>query len=331
MMTDPSAMDQAMATLQQYSLIEMTGDMLSIHHLVQAVVRDRLPQDARRTWAEAALHLVDGAFPSESEDMGTWPQCSRLLPHALAAAGHAETLRVASRATARLLSKAGLYLHGRAEFAEAKATHERALTIIEATFGPDHPQKVATDINDPGGMLKRPGDLAEARAACEQALAVDEAIFGPDHPKVATDMNNLGRVLHGMGDLTGARAAYQRALAIIEAAFGPDDPKVTVSVNNLGSVLHDMGDLTRARAAYQRALVIDEATFGPYHPKVAISVNNLGRVLHKMGDLAGAWAAYQRALAIFEAILPPGHRYIETVRKHLESVDTSIALKGKVR
>jgi len=304
---DPLAFGEAIAALRLYSLIEVSGDTWSVHRLVQAAARDRLADDTRRTWAGAAVRLVSGAFPLESYDVRTWPRCARLLPHVLAAAGHAEALEVASEATGRLLNQAGLYLWERAEFAEAKAAFERALTISEATYGPDHP-KVATLANNLGSVLKALGDLAGAKAAYERALAISEIAFGPDHPNAAIRFNNLGLVLHDLGDLDGAKAHYERALAIDEATLGPDHPNVARDVNNLGSVLKALGDLAGAKAAYERALAIDQATLGPDHPNVTRDVNNLGLVLRDLGDLAGARAAFERALAIARQI---GDRQME--------------------
>ena len=272
---DPLTFDDAVAALRRYSLVEVGSDALSVHRLVQAVARDRLPQEVQRKWAEAAVSLVNRAFPFDSDDVRTWPQCSRLLPHALAAAGRAQALEVASEATARLLNQAGVYLRGRAEFAEAGAAFERALAIFEKAFGADHPN-VATAINNLGSVLKDLGNLEGARAAFERALNIDEAAFGPDHPNVARDVNNLGGVLQDLGDLEGARGAFERALAVDEAAFGPDHPNVATDVNNLGLVLKDLGDLEGARAHCERALAINEAAFGPDHPNVATDVNNLG-------------------------------------------------------
>ncbi len=267
--------DQAVATLRRYSLVEVTSDGLSVHRLVQAVTRDRLAEGARRTWAEAAVRLVNHAFPSSiTTDMRTWPQCARLLPHALAAAGHAETLEVASEATARLLNQAGVYFRGRAEFGDARVAFERALAIDESAFGPDHP-RVAIRVNNLGLVLQALGDLAGARAAFERALAIDEAAYGPDHPEVATDVNNLGSVLRDLGGLAGARAAFERALAIDEAAFGPEHPEVATDVNNLGNVLRDLGDLAGARAAYERALRILQEFLGDDHPRTLMVRRNL--------------------------------------------------------
>jgi len=273
--------DEAVVALRQYSLIERSGQALAVHRMVQAVARDRLAENERRTWAEAAVRLVNDAFPSGDippQDVRSWPVCARLLPHALAAARQAEALGVAAEATGRLLNQAGLYLSGRAQFAEAKAAYERALAIWEKSLG-------------------------------------------PEHPYVATAVNNLGDVLQDLGDLDGAREAYQRALAIDEAAFGPDHPNVATDVNHLGSVLRDLGDLDGARAAFQRALVIWEEQLGPEHPQVAIGVNNLGSVLQALGDLDGAREAFQRALQIFQEFLGQDHPYTVGVRGNLESLD----------
>ena len=303
---DPLAFDDAMDPLRRYSLVEITAGTISVHRLVQAVTRDRLDEDEKKKWAEAAVRIVNEAFPFESYDVSTWPVCSRLLPHALAAAEHAEALDVASDSTGRLLNQTGLYLKERAQFAEAKEMYERALEIDEAEYGPDHPD-VAIDVNNLGLVLKALGDMEGAKKMFERALVIGEAAYGPDHPQVAIYVNNLGLVLQDLGDMEGAKKMYERALAIDEATYGPDHPDVAIDVNNLGGVLQDLGDMEGAKKMYERALAIGEATYGPDHPQVAIYVNNLGGVLQALGDLEDAKKMFERALAIDESTYGPDH------------------------
>jgi len=303
---DDMKFNDALAALRRYSLVEVADEGLSLHRLVQAVTRDRLSEDDSKMWAEAAVRVVNSAFPYDSDAVRYWPTCSRLLPHALAAAERAEELDVGADAAGRLFNQAGLYLQGRAQFAEAKTSFEHALAMNEAAHGPDHPT-VATCVNNLGLVLHELGDLKGARAHFERALKIAEAAYGPNHPNVAACVNNLGGVLRSMGDLAGARAHFERALKISEAAYGPDHPNVAACVNNLGGVLRDMGDLAGARSHIERALTIDEATYGPDHPTVAIRVNNLGNVLQDLGDLEGARAHYERALTIDEATYGPDH------------------------
>jgi tetratricopeptide (TPR) repeat protein len=318
-LADPVAMDRAVASLRRHSLIERRGDRVSVHRLVQAVTRDRLGDAAAKFWTAAATEVVDRAFPYGSDDVRTWEACERLLPHALVAANHAERFGVAYENSGRLLNHAGLYLVGRARYAEARVAFERALAIGEAATGPDHPN-VGAVVNNLGILLKDLGDLAAARAVFERALAIAEGAYGPNHPSVATAINNLGEVLWAVGDLAAARAAFERALAIDEAAYGPNDAQVAPDVNNLGTVLRDLGDLAGARVAFGRALAIAEGAYGPDHPTVATAIGNVGGVLRTGGDLAGARAAFERALAIDEAVYGSDHPEVATDLNNLATV-----------
>ena len=303
---DTIKLNDAVAALRRYSLIDIADERLSIHRLVQAVTFDSLGVDEKKKWAEAAVRLVNKAFPFESDDVRTWQVCSSLLSHALASTKLSEELEVAPEATARLLNQAGLYLKGRADLLEAKLLFERALAIGEKVHGPDS-NEVAIRVSNLGLVLGDMGDLTGAKRCFERALSIQENLFGPDHNTVAIDVNNLGNVLRAFGDLHDAKKLYQRALAIQENLYGPDHHTVAIDVNNLGGVLEDLGDLQGAKKHYERALAIGEKVYGPDHHTVAIDVNNLGNVLRSMGDLEGAKKHYERALAIGEKVYGPDH------------------------
>jgi tetratricopeptide (TPR) repeat protein len=272
--SDKLAMNRAKKALRQYSLIDTSGEGLSVHRLVQAVVRDLLSEDDRKRWTEIVVRLLSAAFPFDSDDVRTWHQCSRLLPHALAAAAHAETREVAPDVTQYLLNQTGMYLHGCAEFAEAKVLFERALPLAEKAYGPDSPE-IAVIVNNLGLVLNGQGDLQGAKELLERALRIDEEAYGPDHPNVAIRVNNLGGVLQDLGDLQGAKELYERALKIDEEAYGLDHPNVAVIVNNLGLVLQDLGNLKGAKEHYERALSIFRKFLGEDHLSTAKVRNNL--------------------------------------------------------
>ena len=317
--TDKLAMNRAIKALRQYSLIDTSGECLSVHRLVQAVVRDRLSEDDRKRWTETVVRLLSSAFTFDSDDVRTWHQCSGLLPHALVAAAHAGVLKVAPEVTQYILNQTAIYLHGRAEFAEAKVLFDRALPLAEEAYGPDHPE-VAAIVNNLGLFLKDLGDLQGAKEHFERALKIDEEAYDSDHPKVAIDVNSLGSVLQDMGDLQGAKEHFERALTIDEKTYGPDHPSVARYVNNLGSVLRDMGNLQGAKEHFARALKIDEEAYGSVHHNVATDVNNLGLVLRALGDLQGAKEHFERALTIDEKTYGPDHPEVASGVNNLGSV-----------
>jgi len=288
---------EAVGVLHGFSLLELEPAGVGVHRLVQAVTHKRLDHKQRAAWAARAVTLLLAAWPAESWLPAAWPWCGQLLPHALAAATHAEQLGTARESTGALLNQVGLYLAGRAELPAARATLQRALAIKEAAYEPDHPQ-VAVTLDNLGLVLRELGELPAARARLERALAIRELADRPDHSQLARTLTNLGNVLVELGKLPQAHAHHQRALAIFEAAHGPDHPLVARTLTNLGLVLRQLGKLPQAHARLERALAIFEAAYGPDHPLVARTLTNLGGVLRQLGALSEAQACEQRAQAI---------------------------------
>jgi tetratricopeptide (TPR) repeat protein len=316
---DRLAMNRAIKTLRRYSLIDASSESLSVHRLVQAVVRDRLGEVERKRWVEVVVHLLSAAFPFYSEDVRTWQQCSRLLPHALAAAAHAGAQEVASGETSLILNQTGLYLRGRAEFVEAKDHFKRAVSFAKNAYGRDHPI-LAIRTNNLGLVLYDLGELQKAKECFERALEINEQIYGGGNPQVATRISNLGKVMRALGDLQGAKEHFERTLKMDEQIYGGDHPMVARDINNLGRVMHDLGDLKGAKEHYERALAIDEDAYGLYHPSVATIVNNLGRVMHDWGELQAAKEHYERALKIDEEVYSREHPMVARDINNLGSV-----------
>jgi tetratricopeptide (TPR) repeat protein len=316
---DPLAYQQTIAALRRYSLVKTSTDNLSVHRLVQAVVRQRLDPDQQPHWTSAALHLVRAAFPTEPFDPAGWPTCARLLPHALAVAGHATTVGVDPETTAWLLGRAGAYVSARADFPRARRLHEQALHIREARLGPDHPD-TAHSLNNLAGVLRDQGDLDRARTLLKRALHIREARLGPDHPDTARSLDNLALVLHDQGDLNHARTLHERALTIFEARLGADHPTTARSLNNLAGVLRDQGDLNHARTLHERALAIHGARLGTDHPGTTHSLDGLALVLRAQGDLDHARTLLERAVSIREVRLGADHPDTLRSRQELAAV-----------
>jgi tetratricopeptide (TPR) repeat protein len=321
---DGIAFQQALGALRRYSLVTVRDDSISVHRLVQIVVRHSFDPDGQQRWAATAVRLILAAFPDQAADVGAWPAAARLLPHALAATDHADATRSDPTAIAALLDKAGSYLWSRAEHAQAKALHKRRLAICEARLGPDHPG-TAHSLNSLAAVLADQGDLDHARTLYERALTIYEASLGPDHSTTVLSLTNLGRVLRAQGDLDAARALHERALATCEARLGRDHSLTAQSLSNLAAVLHDQGDLDGARPLLERALLIREGHHGPNHPATAYCLSGLADVLHDQGDLEHARALHERALTIYEAHLGKDH---PTTAHNLHNLATVLRDQG---
>jgi predicted ATPase len=90
----PLQFAQVIKEAGRFSLIKRhpTDKLLEIHQLVQEVLKDEMDVATQRAWAEVAVRLVLDAFVVAHGEIRSWSTYKRLLPHALAVAGHLKNL-----------------------------------------------------------------------------------------------------------------------------------------------------------------------------------------------------------------------------------------------
>lgn len=315
---DPLALGDAVAALRRYSLIEVLEDGISVHRLVQAVVRERLPDDERKAWVERAASLVNQVFPTDLDDPAVRSLGKRWLPHVRAVAERAGAAGVAQETIAQVLYRAAKLSRKSGAYKDSRELFLRALGIATAIYGPDH-AKVAAILSGLALalVLGDLGDPAEARRYAERALAIDEARLGTVDMAVARDLNNLAHVSWRFGELDKARAYVERAIKIHEEIRGADDPELIRRLNNRGFLLREMRDLEGARQLLERALALGESRLGPDDPDVATFHSNLAAVLEELGEYPAAREHLERALSIGEAFYGPDHYAVAIRRNNL--------------
>ena len=310
------ALNQLLTPLARHSLVRRAPEArtYAVHRLVQAVLLDELTAATRKDLAKRAVKALSRTFPYV--DYASWPRCDRLVPHALAARGwiEGEDLRVPE--AARLLNRAGYYLHQRARYAEAEPLYCRALAINEQTLGPDHPDTVQS-LNNLAVVLNAQGRPGETEPLFRRALAINEQTLGPDHPDTAQSLNNLAVVLNAQGWPGEAEPLFRRALAINEQTLGPDHPDTAQSLNNLAAMLNAQGRPEEAEPLFRRALAIYGQAMGPDNLDTAQSLNNLAAMLNAQGRPEEAEPLLRRALAICEAKFGPEHSHTVRCRENL--------------
>jgi tetratricopeptide (TPR) repeat protein len=302
---DRMSLNRTISVLLNYSLMSREDDRLTLHRLVQAVVRDSLTGPDRQLWAGSAVRMLVATFPTESDEPDNWVQCRELLPHALAAAEHAIQGGEELIESARLFDRAASYNQSRGEANLALPLLQRALAIQEKVLGPDHPDTARALIRL-GLLLNGQSQAGLARPLLERALRVQEQKLGPEHPDTALALTGLALVVETQGDLATARSLNERAL-VIQERMEPDHPYTAQTLNNLATQLQAQGDLPAAKRLLERALDIRERVLGPDHADTAQSLNNLAILLMAQGDLAAARPLLERALGIRERVLGPEH------------------------
>jgi tetratricopeptide (TPR) repeat protein len=303
---EPLGLADAVAALRRYSLIRIVADGVYVHRLLQTVIRTALEAHDERAWAATAVRLLRSAFPHRSDDVATWPECERLLPHVLAAVDHGQSLDVEAEAWLSLLHEAAVYLHRRGRYRQALDLHQQVLAVRRRTLGDDHPDTLAS-MNKLAESRWILGDPHGARELHEQTLAARRRVLGDDHRDTLDSMNNLALDHQALGDLHGARDLHQQALAARRQLLGDDHPHTLASMNNLAETLAELGDLQGAHDLHEQTLAAGRRLHGDDHRYVLISLNNLADVRRALGDLQGARDLHEQALAARRRVLGDDH------------------------
>lgn len=297
--------------LQKFSLIRRNpvDRVLTVHRLVQAVLKSNLDGDATRRWAERAVRIVNRAFPEVQ--VATWPQCERCLSQALLCADLIATYCLDSPEAARLLDLAGRYLYERGRIAEADPLLHQALEIRKRVLGIEH-FDTTVSLNDVALLYHAQGKYEQAEPFYLSALQVRKTLRGPDHPDTAAILHNLAVLYHAQGKYEQAEALYQQALQIRESTLEPEHASIATSLNDLAVLYADQGKYEQAEALGRRVLTIKELILEPDHPDIAISLSNLAGFYHASGKYEQAEPLYERAHLLFAKALGPLHVHTAT-------------------
>jgi tetratricopeptide (TPR) repeat protein len=301
-----SLLNNAISTLRAYSLVQRDSEeqTLSIHRLVQAVLQDKLEKTEQCIWAERAVLAVNAAFPEVTH--GTWPQCERLLSHALVCSTWIEHAQITNAKAAHLLNQTGYYLTQRVRYTEAEPLLKRALAISEQVLGTMHPD-TALALNNLGELHHGQCQYGEAEPLYRRALAIREQVLGTTHPDTAQSLNNLGALSYRQGRYGEAELLLRHALEIREQVLGATHPDTASSLNNLGILYYQQGRYEEAEPLYLRTLAIWEQVSGTVHPDTALILNNLGVFYYDQKKYEEAEPLHRRALEIRKQVLGTTH------------------------
>ncbi len=305
---NPWALDDALAALRRYSLIrrDPATRTLSVHRLVQVMLRDSMDEQTQRLWAERAVRAISRAFPDVHEP-ASWLACQRCWPQALVGVALIEHWEMRSREAGHLLKHAGAYLQRvRVDYAQAEHLFKQAFVMYRRVLGPEH-LDLASCMNKLAVLYRYEKKYERAERLHRRALLIRERALGAVHPDVGTSLNNLAVLYMDQHRNEEAEQLCLRGLAIREQVWGPEHPEVAISLHNLASFYEEQGKHNQAEALHLRALTIREKMLGPDHPDVGTTLNHLANLYRDQGRYAQAEEFYHGALAIQSRALGPEH------------------------
>ncbi len=307
---DPFQFNTVIKALLTYSLLQRNSTLqtLTVHRLVQVVLKERLSEATQSVWTRRVLQAMNQLFPSAMSQANYWQVCEQLLPHALESITLCEQWYEEEVTYISLMSHVANYLAHCAQYAQAEPLYQRAVQIGENTSGGEHPL-VAETLHGLACLYREQGKYDEGEPMFQRALAIREQALGVEHYLVSETLNELAVLYRRQGKYEEAESLYQRALHIRERQLGAEHLDTASSLNDLAVLYVGQEKYVQAEALLQRALHIRERQLGAEHPDTASSLNNLATLYRDQGKYEEAEPLYQRTIAICERQLGNEHPY----------------------
>ncbi|MFJ2866361.1 tetratricopeptide repeat protein [Kitasatospora sp. NPDC087314] len=361
---DSDSLHEALGLLGAYSMATVTRHTVSVHRLLQAVLRSTAPTEAEAS--PAGRHTAEKALAQAidlPEDLLP-AALDALMPHLIALAttrpaGHnsdyestlynraadhlfqqdhparaVPLLRVVLAEHERVLGDNHPdTLTGRNNLAysyESAGDFDRAIPLYETTLAQS--ERVQGDThpdtlgcrNNLAGAYASAGDFDRAIPLLESTLAQCKRVLGDNHLQTLTGRNNLAHAFDAAGDFDRAIPLYETTLAQSERVLGDTHPRTLASSNNLASAYASAGDLDRAIPLYETTLAQSERVLGDTHPDTLRNRNNLASALEGAGDRDRAISLYEKTLAQCERVLGEDHPHTLGGRNNLAYAYASV-------
>ena len=278
--SQPVRLGQCVGLAGRFGLVQASREMVTMHRLTQAVIRDTplSATDAMPVTRATADALLVAARPDDVDNPVSWPRWAHLLPHILAA----DPANTTSRDLMRLANDGLRYLYNRGDYRTALELAEQMRDRWRQRLGDDD------DITLRATIILAAVYTATGRH--EEALRLDQDVYerrrrvlGDDHPDTLTSASNLAIGLSELGRHEEALRLNQDVYDRHRRVLGDDHPDTLSSASNLAVTLSQVG-------RHEEALRLDQAIYerrrrllGDDHPDTLTSASNLAIDLNRTG------------------------------------------------
>lgn len=318
--SNPMKVASALQPLVVYNFVQRSDGRISMHRLVQDVMRDLIEHDLQdqanildllddpdrlpEYWVQRAIEIISIAYPLSSPD--TWKSCEVYNAHANTCIMYGNKYSLESEMFGDLERAVGKYFYDQGRYAQAQELFESTLRIYEHVC-PENVVKRAEALTDLGRSLAQLGKHDHAIQQYELALKLNEDNYCENPVHSAPVISDIGKSLYGLGKYDEAIQSFEKALVVTENTPTADQLLCAGIIAAIGAVLLSKKQFNKALSKSERALEIQESILGKDQIKSASLICLIGVILHRKGRYHKALSQFLRALSIYEKTFGKDH------------------------
>lgn len=268
--SDPILLARAVRELGRYALVTLDGQTVSVHRLIQALLRDELTASEQDKYRREVHLILAAAAPRDPDDADSWPRWRELLPHV--ASESTELAKSQEPAVRELALNTMRYLYQSGDYSSCLRLTERFIEQWSEDSGSDSPDVLQAQ-RHLGNVLRALGRYRESFTLTEEMLAKSRVIMGETAPLTLFTRNSYGADLRAQGDFRAARDLDEESRPLFEEVLGGENPR---TLRLLSSLALDHG----LNSDYKNAKNLYQYVFSPMS-RVGVGTTSV--------DVLGAW------------------------------------------
>lgn len=305
---------RAVRDLGRFALVQLDigRDLLRVHNLVAALIRDATPEDERAAMERHAHAVLAGSNPGDPDDPENWPVHAQIAPHVVPA-GLVYSLEPTVR---RVVLDQIRYHFAIGDFAESRRVGESAVEIWRAACGEDDELTLIAS-RHLSNSLRVLGHYRKARRLSQATLDKMVRTLGEDHEHSLVTAGSVAADMRLAGEFREALALDAQNLIRHREVLGERDLHSLRALTNLAVDYRMIGDFVKAAELDEEAIALKADTFGEDHVSTLFSYACLMRDLYGLGEYGRGLELAREKLPLQERKLPANHpSLLLTKRNH---------------
>ena len=306
MLADNLKFAEVLIGLERFSLVKWSKKQrtLSMHRLIQAVVKDKMEGRRRDFWASVVVKMCDIVTPKnlDNETRGQFRQHQTQVVVPLAGLG-----RYCPPAGVEIVFRVGDFMALEGKYTEGEKLVSLAILLLSGSSCKKDEVRTLKFAARLADIKRRLGRLQEAVALHKKALAGQINLVGRDHTDTLMTKHSLAVVYRNQGLLSEAAELYNEVLGDRMKILGKHHPDTLRTKHNLALVYWNQGRLGDATELAEDELEARTRNLGTEHLLTCSSMASLGRIYKSAGRLIEAIRLLESALEVQMKTLGQDH------------------------
>jgi hypothetical protein len=296
---------RAVRDLGRFALVQLDigRDLLRVHSLVRALIRDATPEDERLAVERHAHAVLAGSNPGDPDNPDNWLAHAQIAPH-VEPAGLVYSLEPAVR---QVVLDHVRYLYAIGDFAGSRKAGESAVDVWRSACGEDDELTLIASRHLSNSMRSL-GHYGEARLLSQDTLDRMNRTLGEDHEHSLVTAGGVAADLRVAGEFREALALDAQNLIRHREVLGERDLHSLRALTNLAVDYRMIGDFSKAAELDQEAIAIKASELGEDHVSTLFSYGCLMRDLYGLGEYRRGLELAREKLPLQEQQMPDNHR-----------------------